>query len=959
MPTLRLLRSLLIALLVLLPALAQPAPEVPAASQPFPTLDPGMHTAPIFRFAVDRAGHYGVSASHDKTARVWDLHDGRLLQTLRVPVGTGHEGKLFAVAISPDGATVAVGGWTSPGIAGQESVFFFDRASGRLQGRISGLPNVVTHLAWSPDGQRLAIALGEGGIRVHGATPPFAELRRDADYGGASYSVDFDTGGRLVSTALDGKLRLYDRQLKRVGAPQTLEGGSRPFFARFSPDGRRIAVGFDDSTAVQIVSATDLRPLTRLDTGAADNGHLGSVAWSADGRRVLAAGRNQVNGQLPIRVFDPDSGRQLAAWPVSTDAVMDLQPLADGRVLFASGDPSWGVVDPQGRVGRQQRPPQEDHRDNFDGFRMSADGARVAFEHKTWRDGAWQRSSRVFDWRSLRLETAAAPPAMTPPRRDGLVIEDWKDTTRPHLAGQPLPLEPYEASRSLAVAADGRHFALGTEWSVRWFDAAGKPQWETSVPVAWLVNLSADGHFMVAALGDGTLRWYRTQDGSEALALFVHADGERWVAWTPEGFFAASSPEAEQLFGYTLNQGRDKEAEFVSSAQLREQFFRPALLTARLDGNEAAIAAAVKEVGEVRELLARGLPPELGELQVTDLGNGEYRLQASITPRSGGVGRASVRVNGAEKQAEPSREVPVNGFFSQRLPLPPGRVKLEVSIYAAGDRLLSKTRSVELQVPERRVVALRKPRLHVVAVGVSHYYDPSLRDGVSFAADDARSLADTLGQYHDRRLMELAEPHVLTEQNATRDAIVAALQAVARDAKLEDVVVLYLAGHGTQDDAGDYQYQPYEARYNSRAALLAQSVSGTQLRRLLEGIQASKLVVLLDTCSSSKFYLARRDAASNEAVARFATLSGRAVVSASAREAREHASLRHGLFTDAVLRGLGGAAADATGDVMVSGLADYVEGDVEKNALRLFGNAQITQREFAPEFRNFALTRKR
>ena len=74
-----LLLAPVLAVLALLPAPAQPADEAPAATQPFPTLDAGMHTASIRRFAVDRAGRYGVSASHDKTARVWDLQDGSLL----------------------------------------------------------------------------------------------------------------------------------------------------------------------------------------------------------------------------------------------------------------------------------------------------------------------------------------------------------------------------------------------------------------------------------------------------------------------------------------------------------------------------------------------------------------------------------------------------------------------------------------------------------------------------------------------------------------------------------------------------------------------------------------------------------------------------------------------------------------------------------------------------------------
>jgi len=72
----------------------------------------GMHTTPIRRIDVDREERFLVSGSHDKTARVWDLASGRLLRTLRVPMGGGDLGKVHAVAISPDGTTIAVGGYT-------------------------------------------------------------------------------------------------------------------------------------------------------------------------------------------------------------------------------------------------------------------------------------------------------------------------------------------------------------------------------------------------------------------------------------------------------------------------------------------------------------------------------------------------------------------------------------------------------------------------------------------------------------------------------------------------------------------------------------------------------------------------------------------------------------------------------------------------------------------------------
>jgi len=158
-----------------------------SAATPFLRIETGMHTAIINRIAVDQQERYLVTASDDKTARVWDLQTGKLLQILRPPIGEGYEGRLFAVAISPDGTTVAVGGFTAPTNALQKSnavnIYFFNLASGHLTRRISGLPNVITHLAYSLDGLQLAAALGgNNGIRVY-RTDDLRETFKDTDYG--------------------------------------------------------------------------------------------------------------------------------------------------------------------------------------------------------------------------------------------------------------------------------------------------------------------------------------------------------------------------------------------------------------------------------------------------------------------------------------------------------------------------------------------------------------------------------------------------------------------------------------------------------------------------------------------------------------------------------------------------------------------------------------------------------
>ena len=78
---------------------------------PFLRIETGMHTAAIWRLGVDASCRRLATTSDDKTLRLWSLPDGRLERTIRLPIGPGDEGKLYAVALSPDGRRLAAGGW--------------------------------------------------------------------------------------------------------------------------------------------------------------------------------------------------------------------------------------------------------------------------------------------------------------------------------------------------------------------------------------------------------------------------------------------------------------------------------------------------------------------------------------------------------------------------------------------------------------------------------------------------------------------------------------------------------------------------------------------------------------------------------------------------------------------------------------------------------------------------------
>ena len=210
---------------------AQPPPETP-----FLRLDTTMHTARVRKLVVDAPRNRLLTASDDKTVRLWQLPKGRLLRVFRVPIGDGFEGRIYVADMHPDGRIVAAGGWTGWDFDGAGSIYLFDADSGELVRRIGGFPEAIGTLAFSPDGRYLAVGLlGSRGLRVL-RTSDYAEVARDLEYGERILDLGFARDGRLAVASLDGYLRLYDAGFALVGRRKTTTG-KQPLSIKFSPDG--------------------------------------------------------------------------------------------------------------------------------------------------------------------------------------------------------------------------------------------------------------------------------------------------------------------------------------------------------------------------------------------------------------------------------------------------------------------------------------------------------------------------------------------------------------------------------------------------------------------------------------------------------------------------------------------------------------------------------------------------
>jgi len=169
-------------------------------------------------------GRLIATGGYGTTAKLWDLANGKLLQTLDVgPIPGG-----LSVLFSPSGRTIAVGHRNS-------NARLFDVATGQP---LCTFPHAMTHeIAFHPFQPMLAIAYVDGSLRLCSTETGnvIAEQKTTAE---EIYSLDWSPDGKLLASAgLKGDICLWTEQL---GLARALPAPEWVISVKFSPDGSRL-----------------------------------------------------------------------------------------------------------------------------------------------------------------------------------------------------------------------------------------------------------------------------------------------------------------------------------------------------------------------------------------------------------------------------------------------------------------------------------------------------------------------------------------------------------------------------------------------------------------------------------------------------------------------------------------------------------------------------------------------
>jgi hypothetical protein len=408
------------------------------------------------------------------------------------------------------------------------------------------------------------------------------------------------------------------------------------------------------------------------------------------------------------------------------------------------------------------------------------------------------------------------------------------------------------------------------------------------------------------------------KDGKELLALFPHTDKKRWILWTPSGYYDAS-PGAEELIGWHVNNGSDQAADFFPISRFRSTYYRPdvvAKVLETLDEPEAIKLANKESTKKVQEVpVTKILPPVVSILSPRD-GSETSAKEVEVkfelrTPSGEPVTNVRVLVDGRPigrglRGKEPQKEQPIQ---TTRAPIL--EKDTEISIIAENRYAASEPATVKLKwsgkVKEEEFTI--KPKLYVLAIGVSKYEDKNLT--LQFAAKDAKDFAESLlkekgGLYRD------VVVKVLIDEKATRDEIIDGFEWISKETTSKDVAIVFLAGHGINDSGGVYYFLPVNTDLEK---LRRTGVPFTEMKNTVASL-AGKTILFIDTCHAGNVMGARAVAPDITGVVNELTSAENGAVVFASSTGRQYSfedvTWGNGAFTKALVEGIEGKA-DYTG----------------------------------------------
>jgi len=897
-------------------------------------LDTKGHRGLIEDIIVTKSGDI-ISASKDKTIRVWDSKTGLEKSKILGQIGKGSEGKIFAIALSSDEKYLAVGGFMASFNGSNHlevgRIRIYNYQTKKLIKLLKSHTNVVSDLAFSRDGRYLISGSLDKSAKIWDVKRNFRlsdtiKFHTDAVYG--VKIVKKNSRYFAVTASNDKQIALYDMQKREI-----IASDKTPYMLQYlaiNSSKEHIAVcGTGKEIKIYDFSLNLIRTIKSetVPMGLAYNGEFliaGTGAYPfnvniykiANNYRLYSSFKKHTNLTMAVAFLDKHTAvsgggnnYKIYIWDIESRKVKrEIEGV--GATVWSVGidgdEIAWGNkwTKTKGKSKLQKLI-------NLKTFKISTNISKKHFNRiKTTHNSYVLSHSKGGDY--------GYSDAVLNIKKSGVIENSIvKDSTN----GDSHRCYGFYKNYIISGGSNGQ---------LKIYNLQGKEIASLVGHTGTIWSIAVDGDRLVSGSSDQTIKvWDLSQVGVEKiiepmLSLFISKDNE-YIAWSKSGYFT-SSAGGDRYVGYHINQGANREAKYVGSDKYFDTLYRPDIISYIWQtGSEKKAIRFASRTRKVKSVdIASSLPPV-----VTLLSRDRVRTS-----------KDSITIKYSLESKEPITKtiITINGkILSKRgLKLKKNANSKTVTIELEdGENIIAiKARNRFAFSDEVLVYATKtsktknifKPTLYVLSVGVSKYENSEYNLGV--ADKDAEAMAKMF-QKQQGKIYKKVHTKLLTNGKATSDNILDGLDWIDKEATSKDVVVIFIAGHGLNDEKGNYYFLSHDANLER---LRRTAVKWIEIEDTISNLP-SKVILLADTCHSGNITGTRRDITS---AIKSITNSGSGSIIMTATTGQgysyEQKSWGHGAFTKAFLEGLGSLKADYDKDntVTIKEIDLYITSRVKK-----------------------------
>lgn len=850
------------------------------------------HTEAVYSIAFSPDTTTLVTGSYDTTVKIWNTKSSKCIHTLK-----GHESWVNAVAFSMDGTIVASG-------SADSTIKIWNVADGRLRLNIPTYDTLTKSIVFSKVSNELTAGGTNRNVNVY-TTLNGKIIRTFTGYTQRLSNAEFSPEGNAMLTGSEeSSAIIWDlKDMGRVQSFNISKGSSHN--AVFSPDGRYFAAAHDLNNSVTVWDSTNGKIYMTL------QGHqerINRIIFSPNSKLIASCGWDGL-----VKIWDISTGMLLQTLKGHQSAVWSVVFTPDSTHMVSCGEDRtiqvWNV-----RTGSIEGV-MNGHTSAVTDIAISPDSKKIV---SCSLDG----SVKIWDLDTKKLLQTIIE------QKDYFYSVRWP---------QPTTIITGSKNKEILVIDT----LTGTV--MRTFKGHNDSVMST--------HLSSNATLIVSASTDGSAKIWEYVTGKEIAQYIPFTNGE-WIIVTPDGFFTGSSGGARYI---NVVQGMN----VLPIDSFFDIYYRPDIINARLQLKDISSVNSTDLTKNFKNppKISIALKDQKGQyIETKDtaslqscIENGRITIRVIAYDNGGGV--KGVRVfNNDKSVGENIRAITVKKEKENRWDFIVTLAEGENTIRVVGfSDDMTESVPVSIMVPYSKIVQ-EKPNMYVLAVGINSYKNSKYN--LTYCVADVTGFLNILRPKAEK-IFGTVQTTVITDRDATKENIIAALNAMRQRIQVKDVFVLFYAGHGialdTKSNDGTQRSEFYYVlsdvtQMTDTDKCVQDALSGSELKKQLTEINASKQVLFVDACNSGAFaaQFALRGAAEENALAKLSRATGSVVFASTTQDqfASEFKELQHGVFTYVVIEALEGKGALANGQLTVKSIMGYVEDKIPEYTQKYKGDPQ-------------------